>query len=96
MFLKYWKTQGFLWISHRVCVSTRNEREEKKLPRIGFEPMLEDNQTCIVFREDGSSSPLHKTEHQVEQLESSIKSQTELLKKMHVQAALIGSRKVPE
>lgn len=57
------------------CVPETNERK-RRFPRIGFfpdEPMLEDNQTCVVVREEGSTSPSsHTTEHQVEQLESSI------------------------
>lgn len=55
------------------CLPETNERK-RRFPRIGFEPMLEDNhQTCVVVREEGSTSPSsHTTEHQVEQLESSI------------------------
>ncbi|CAH2078590.1 unnamed protein product [Thlaspi arvense] len=49
-----------------------NERK-RRFPRIGLEPMLEENQTCVAVREEGSTSPSsHSTEHQVEQLESSI------------------------
>ncbi|KAG7546982.1 Heat shock factor (HSF)-type DNA-binding [Arabidopsis suecica] len=57
------------------CVPETNERK-RRFPRIGFfpdEPMLEENQPCVVVREEGSTSPSsHTTEHQVEQLESSI------------------------
>ncbi|CAN8231414.1 unnamed protein product [Cochlearia groenlandica] len=51
-----------------------NERK-RRFPRIGFEPMLEENSTSVAasVREEGSTSPSsHTTEHQVEQLESSI------------------------
>ncbi|CAA0395762.1 unnamed protein product [Arabidopsis thaliana] len=57
------------------CVPETNERK-RRFPRIEFfpdEPMLEENQTCVVVREEGSTSPSsHTREHQVEQLESSI------------------------
>lgn len=58
------------------CLPEANERK-RRFPRLGFLPdesMLEENQTCVVVREDGSTSPVasHSTEHQVEQLESSI------------------------
>lgn len=56
------------------CLPETNERK-RRFPRIGFEPMLEENhQTCVaVVREEGSTSPpSHTTEHQVEQLGSSI------------------------
>lgn len=57
------------------CLPETNERK-RRLPRIGYlpdEPMLEENQTCVVVREEDSTSPSsHTTEHQVEQLESSI------------------------
>jgi len=57
------------------CVPETNERK-RRFPRIEFfpdEPMLEENKTCVVVREEGSTSPSsHTREHQVEQLESSI------------------------
>ncbi|CAD5328383.1 unnamed protein product [Arabidopsis thaliana] len=57
------------------CLPETNERK-RRFPRIEFfpdEPMLEENQTCVVVREEGSTSPSsHTREHQVEQLESSI------------------------
>ncbi|KAG5413416.1 hypothetical protein IGI04_000983 [Brassica rapa subsp. trilocularis] len=46
------------------CLPETNERK-RRLPRIGFE----DNQTCVVMREEGSTSASDETEHQVEQLE---------------------------
>ncbi|CAH8345643.1 unnamed protein product [Eruca vesicaria subsp. sativa] len=48
------------------CLPETNERK-RRLPR-----MLEDNQTSVVVREEGSTSHSDETEHQVEQLESSI------------------------
>ncbi|KAF3533079.1 hypothetical protein DY000_02037388 [Brassica cretica] len=45
------------------CLPDTNERK-RRLPR-----MLEDNQTCVVVREEGSTSASDETEHQVEQLE---------------------------
>ncbi|WZZ35928.1 hypothetical protein YC2023_019329 [Brassica napus] len=38
------------------CLPKKNERK-RRLPRIGFEfePMLEDNQTCVIVREDSNS-----------------------------------------
>ncbi|KAL1224765.1 Heat stress transcription factor A-4a [Cardamine amara subsp. amara] len=60
------------------CLPEANERK-RRFPRIEFlpdEPMLEENQACVDVREDGttSTSPVASqlTEHQVEQLESSI------------------------
>ncbi|KAL0727544.1 hypothetical protein Bca4012_023637 [Brassica carinata] len=50
------------------CLPDRNERK-RRLPRIGF---AQDNQTCVVVREEGSTSASDETEHQVEQLESSV------------------------
>ncbi|KAG2243539.1 hypothetical protein Bca52824_094613 [Brassica carinata] len=50
------------------CLPERNERK-RRLPRIGF---AQDNQTCVVVREEGSTSASDETEHQVEQLESSV------------------------
>ncbi|KAL0873831.1 hypothetical protein Bca101_023536 [Brassica carinata] len=50
------------------CLPERNERK-RRLPRIGFE---QDDQTCIVVGEEGSTSASDETEHQVEQLESSV------------------------
>ncbi|KAH0941336.1 hypothetical protein HID58_000973, partial [Brassica napus] len=48
------------------CLPETNERK-RRLPR-----MLEDNQACVVVREEGSTSASDETEHQVEELESSI------------------------
>ncbi|CAF2069743.1 hypothetical protein Bca4012_087376 [Brassica carinata] len=45
------------------CLPDTNERK-RRLPR-----MLEDNRTCVVVREEGSTSASDETEHQVEQLE---------------------------
>ncbi|KAJ0236896.1 Heat stress transcription factor A-4a [Hirschfeldia incana] len=50
------------------CLPETNERK-RRLPRIGFE---QDSQTCVVVREEGSTSASDETEHQVEELESSI------------------------
>ncbi|KAF3512481.1 hypothetical protein F2Q69_00009359 [Brassica cretica] len=52
-----------LIFSQCACLPKTSERKIR-LPRIVFEPMLEDDQTSIVVREDGSTSTAsHKTEH---------------------------------
>ncbi|CAH8360583.1 unnamed protein product [Eruca vesicaria subsp. sativa] len=56
------------------CLPEKNERK-RRFPRAALETMLEENhQTSGVVREEGSTSPFSHdaTEHQVEQLESSI------------------------
>ncbi|CAH8360684.1 unnamed protein product [Eruca vesicaria subsp. sativa] len=43
-------------ISPCACLPETN-KGKRRLPRIGFEPMLEDNHTSFAVREDGSTSP---------------------------------------